>query len=519
MDPGTAKAENAETIGAGELQHRALRGSVWTLLHTVLAAPLAFAVNAVVARVLGPVDYGGLAFLTLALTIATHVSNAGVSDAALQWGAEAAVKGERDASFRILRKAAGFRMLVQLPIMVATVIVLADGDWVIAAILVAGVTLPAAFGSAGLLIFIENRTASGAKLAILSNLLVQTAVLGAALTSEGPTWVWAVRLLAGSILLPLNLLAVTALGRRASLRLALPRGFPPGFWRFGLLTMIGGLVHLLVFSRSEIVVLGWFGDAAAVGLFALAFGVAAQITAPVDALMGPLAPAAAGLISAHPHRAIAGRDRAVRAAAFLGGALLAVATPLLVVALPLLYGYAYEGARWSFFVLAASSCLQSVCNPILIFVSARRQAARGLWLTVAALIVDVVLALSLIPPLGLEGALVANVGGQVTFLCLLVVGEARLGGQAVREVMTPMGSWLVGLLAALVATTVPLLLSIEVWIAAPIAAALGAVVFVMGVRYSRFGPDANDWEAVKRVFPACLARPIDTAARILNARI
>src|SRR3954451_4556109 len=73
----------------GELQQRALQGSMWTALHSITAAPIAFVANALVARALGPVDYGRLALLTLVVGLVLQVSDLGVTGGMVQWGAAA----------------------------------------------------------------------------------------------------------------------------------------------------------------------------------------------------------------------------------------------------------------------------------------------------------------------------------------------------------------------------------------------------------------------------------------------
>ena len=519
-DPLDETATAERPVLRGELQRRAIAGSFWTAVHTLVSVPLAFVVNAVVARVLGPAEYGGLAFLTLALSIAAQVSNLGVSDATIQWGAAAAAKGDRPEVARLLRSSLGFHLSVQLPLLVVTVLVLArDLGPVIAAVLLVSVVLPASLGSAALLISIENRTAGGAKLAMLSNLLVQAAILAAAVTTESPAWVWAVRALAGTLLLPLNFLVLDAWGRRAARRASLPRHLPPGFWRYALPTMLAGLVGMLVFSRSEIIFLQWFGNPVDVGLFALAFGVAAQITAPVDALLGPLMPAIAALVSAHPEQVRAGRDRALRASSFLSGGILAAVVPALFVALPLIYGEAYEPAQGVFLVLAATSCLQSVCNPLLAFVSARRQAAQLLRINVIALALDAALAVGLIPFFGLLGALVANAAAQLLVLALLVAFEAREEHLRVADLLTSMWAYLVGLAAGLAALAVPAALGAGTLATVVTTLVLGPVLYVAGVRLLRVGMLEPDWAALARALPVPLQPVLRLGASLFGIRL
>ena len=214
----------------------------------------------------------------MALVIAGQIANLGIDSATVQWGAAAAAKGDRRAVGVLLRQNLGFHLMVQLPLVLATVAVLSSWVGLVpAGALSLGLILSNALGSAALLFGIENRTAVGAKMAMLTNFCVQGSVLSAALITASPGWVWVIRELAAALLMPLNLLALDRWGRKASVRAAIPRNLPDGLWRFSIPYMIAGLLGLLVFSRSEIIVLNMFDDAAAVGLFALAFGIAAQI--------------------------------------------------------------------------------------------------------------------------------------------------------------------------------------------------------------------------------------------------
>ncbi len=505
-------------MAAEELQRRAISGSFWTVLHTIVSVPLAFVVNAVVARVLGPADYGDLAILTLALSLAGTVAGLGVADATIQWGAAASARGDRHEVGELLRKNLGLHLLIQLPVTIAVVLVLGrEAGMTAALVLIASMTLGTALSSAAMLFGIENRTAAGAKIAMASNSVVQVSVLLSAVVTASPAWVWAVRNLAGSLLLPFNFLVLDRWGRRAARRIGLPRGFPPGFWRFALLSMAAGLIGLLVFSRSEILYLRYFGSPEAVGLFALAFGVAAHITAPVDALMGPLMPAIAGLVSSHPKAVRRGRERALRASSFLAGGVLGAVVPVFVVALPLIYGEAYRAAQPVFLVLAATSCLQSVCNPLLAFVNARREAGRLLRINLVALVANTALAISLIPVLGLYGALISNVVAQLVVLGLLVMMEAGREDEPLAPFLRGMLAWLVGLIAAVTAVAVPLVLGLSTAAALAFAAVVGPALYVVGVRATDSGMLDADWLAIADALPTKLARPVALAGRIFGA--
>ena len=107
----------AERPSRRSLQELAIRGSLWTVLHTILSMPIAFVANVVVARVLGPGGYGSLALLTAALTAAMVVANFGFTSATVQWGAAAEAAGDRAETRRLLSRSSGFHLLVELPLL------------------------------------------------------------------------------------------------------------------------------------------------------------------------------------------------------------------------------------------------------------------------------------------------------------------------------------------------------------------------------------------------------------------
>ena len=152
-------------------------------------------------------------------------------------------------------------------------------------------------------------------------------------------------------------------------------------------------------------------------------------------------------MTSHPDAVRAARERALRASSLIGGILLAIAVPLLTVALPIIYGKDYADAQYAFFVLACTSCLQSVCNPLVALLHARREAGVLLRINCIALVVDICVAFALIPFFGLLGALCANVGRTDFSSVALVSAEARRENTKRRTLIAPMRGWAVGLAA------------------------------------------------------------------------
>ena len=201
---------DGEPLQASEIQRRSISGSLWTGIHTIVSVPAAFLANAVVARSLGVLDYGELALLTVTLTLAMQFANFGFSSALIQWGSAAEARGSHRDVDRLLRRSLGFHVLVELPVLVVVAAVLTRGEsWWIAAAVLAGVSLPCAFSGAALSVTIENRTAAGARLAILTNLITQTAVVIVAVVTASATAVWATRTVVAGLTVGLTLLLLS----------------------------------------------------------------------------------------------------------------------------------------------------------------------------------------------------------------------------------------------------------------------------------------------------------------------
>ena len=110
-----------------DIESAVVKGSLWTMIHVASSTPIAVIVNAVVARVLGPADYGRLALITLVVAVAGQVSNFSVSEGVVQWGAAAHARGDRTMVDRLLRASLGYHLLVQLPLLVIVVALLGRG--------------------------------------------------------------------------------------------------------------------------------------------------------------------------------------------------------------------------------------------------------------------------------------------------------------------------------------------------------------------------------------------------------
>jgi O-antigen/teichoic acid export membrane protein len=260
------------------------------------------------------------------------------------------------------------------------------------------------------------------------------------------------------------------------------------------------MIALLVFSRSEIFLLKAFHKEAALAVFALAFGISQQLTAPADAMLHALLPAVAGVLSAWPERAAAAFDRATRVSALACGGLTVAVVPLLVFLVPVIYGSGFQTAAWLLIPLALVSCFQSVNNPVTAFANARRRAALILGANAAALVVDVAVAVALIPPFGAWGAVVANTAGQLVALGAVASSEPLLRSRRREALTSTYRPFLASV--AIVAATLPLGVVVRDWSpagAALVASAVGSVAYVTVLRLWRCGLTTGDRDAVAAV--------------------
>ena len=506
-------------LGPGQLQRRAARGAAWTATSALISVPLAFVANLLVARLIGPAAYGEVAVLSLVIGLASVATDLGFSGGVIQWGASAYARGDDAEVVELLRTSLGWRLLLRLPVLAALVVVFGIGQGpVVVGVLVASVVFSALFGGAALAITIENRTAAAARLTMIFSAVLQVSVVAVAYLTRRAVDVWATRMFVGAAFIPLNLLLLPPARRAVVLRPRFPRHLPPRFWRYCLYSAAGGLVGVLAGSRSEVFVLELFHDPVAVGLFALAFGLAAHITAPVDALLGPLGPAVTGIVGSAPDRAPAAFLRALRYSALLSGALMATLLPAVALLVPVLYGHEYSLTSELVVPLGVASCLASMLNPVVAFVSAHRQARLLLLVTVWALAVDGALAFLLVPRLGAWGAVSANlVAGLVPFP-VLVRHELRALGLSLRGILRASRAFYVGLIALALGFGSASALPLGAIDRGLLAALVGGVVFLGGVRLSGGGLPLADRGPLLELIPSGLRDHAGLALRLLGGR-
>jgi O-antigen/teichoic acid export membrane protein len=504
----------------GALKRDLIRGSLWTLLSAVVMVPMAFAANLVLAHELHPAGLGRLATYIVAFSLATAVVNLGVSDATVQWLAEARALGAFDAEQSLIRRCAGYHSFIEGPIVAGlAVVLLHSAGWPAAIAASAAVWLTQIAGTSSVILTATARNALVAKLTLATAMAVQVTVVAAAVARHSAPFTYACQLIAATLAPLVCIVVLSRVERQSVLNPTLRGQNPPGFNRYGVSACAGALVSSLVFGRSELLVLQANGKLLAAGLFAVATGIASQITIPMDALMGPLVPTAAGLVAAAPGRALPVLQRSLRISSLLGALTAAVVVPAGYVLIPFAFGSGFTAAKDGFVVLGLASCLQSVVVPVSAFAFATRSAAAVLRADLACLIVDAGLAFGLIPVIGLNGAVIASASAQVLSLLLLVRVVVRRMHVSVVEVVAPTQSFWWGPVGGLLAVAVVTLVDPPTGIALVVAVAIGLTSTCLVFRIGRMRLDARELADVMRSLPARLYLPFRWLCLMLGCRL
>ena len=489
------------------LQARAMRGASWTLIHVLVSLPIAFAANLIVARILGVEGYGRLAFLMTFMSVAGGIVSLGLGIGVLQFGSRAHAGGRTEDVRDLLSKSQGFRLLVVAPLLTIGILLVADvpPELLITAILF-GIWMPAALDGAVFCITIEGKADVGAKIAMVTNLITQVAVVTVAWLVRTSDAVWLARLAVDGLMMIVYVVVTSPVYRSAVLRPTLPRGFPPGFWRFALPTGLASIIGALALTRTEVFFLTWLSTPEAVGVFALAFGLANHIFAPAEAMVGPLIPAVSGLHEVDRGALIAAFQRVLRASAVGVALACAGGLPALAILVPVLYGEEFAASAPLLLALGAAGAVLTTGGPLSVFTMGRLSGSRLMLANTAALATDLVLALALIPVWDAWGAVVAISAGALVRFLLLLGGEVRaLGiptGAVLHQLVPAIASIPISVLVYVSLTELPL----NAVAAAVLAPVLALGLLILTLRTTRAGLTPADTAALTSSVPAPGAR-------------
>ena len=505
------------SLDRGEIQRRAARGAVWTLLHTVVSMPVAWLANVVLARILGVADYGQLALLTTVMLLVGVVVASGVDQAMVQLGARAHSAGRFEETRDLLSRVQGFRLLVLAPIVSCAAWRWTDVHWVfLVCALVFGVWMPAAFSGAAVSLTLENRTDVDARIQLVTSLLQQAIVVGVALLFATPDAVWTTRVAIAGFTTLAALPFIRADYRRAVLRPKSPFGLPRSFWRYAVPVGLAAILSAVATERSELFFLNAFSTPVEMGLFAVAFGLANHLLAPAQALINPLVPAITGLHEVD--RGALGRalERVLRVSAVSAGGILAALGAPLALAVPFIYGADYAAASTLMLALLISAALILVTFPMQAFLQARLRGGSILTLNVGTVVANVAVAAALVGPLGAWGAALAKASVGVTRLAYFLLAERSSFPLAPRQMIRE----LTPLAHGAAASVAGLALGVRVGSGLPgilAAAVLSAAVFLGCLRWSGRGLTRPDGDALVGAVPARL-RGVTSRGLVLLTR-
>ena len=408
---------------------------------TVFVQVSNFAVTAVVARKVGPENYGAYAF---ALTVARYI--------ALPAGIGVALLAMRDIARAPdqLRRIVGEALAIQIVVLVVCVgalflvapIVSIDDE---TRTLLPIVALTAVAVTLNLEWWLQAKQRFGA--VALSRLGPQIVfvVLVLVLISPGfegtVTFAWVTLVSAGLAALLIATVAVRNFGRPIlTLR-------PGTLWRRYRRGLTIGVSFLMieVFYSIDLVILGYLGGSADVGQYYAAYRIPIALTTLAGLWVTVFFTQAATLYVENRERLRNQVERfvqlAVTVAVPLGGILSLAAGDLM----PALFGSAFEAASAPFALLIWSAALVLVnvnLAPILLAAGEDRRYAIGVSIAAA---INVILNFLLIPPLGTSGAAAATIAAEVVVL----VYSARMVSRLIGALRVPRGHVLKILAASL----------------------------------------------------------------------
>jgi O-antigen/teichoic acid export membrane protein len=363
-----------------------------------------------------------------------------------------------------------------------------------------------------------NRSATIARSATITSVVIHVGTVVAAIVTAAPIPVLLVRVLLAPVEWMIDGLFLDKSLRRAALHPRWPHRMPAGFWRFAGLAGLSIALQLVVFTRSEVFVFSLYGEATALGLYALAFGIAQQITAPLEGLIAPLMPAMAGLVESHRDHIARGSLRAVRLLALFTGAVVAL-LPAVAFSVPMIFGREFATAGALVVPLGLAAALRVVASPATVLVYALRRGKTLVAANGTALALDAALALALIPVVGVWGAVVAALAAQSASVVITSRAWLRMDEVTIGDALTAASSWLAGLL------TVPLSLAAGAAVgsmvgdvaAVVVAAAVGSMSFLALARQQQAGLLMGDSPAVLGALPSASRTAVAGLLRLAGA--
>jgi O-antigen/teichoic acid export membrane protein len=423
---GAAPGRGGERAPAGRLA----LNTAWYGGVTVLGLGSGLLMSIVLARGLGPTAMGDFSYIIWAQRLLQSAATLGLGVATVRYTADALGRGEP-------ARAAGYlAVFLRWQFLATTVVVIAVTPAILA---LAPHAMRWAFVAAILTLFpltlegIYMRATYGAqrydltaRVSTVKMTLILAVTVGVLLLGGGVAAVLAAEGLA--------ILGSCLLQRRQARSLYPAPAFAPGVrWsevRSYLLPLSAVvLLEILVWDRTEVFFLRLWTTSQEIAFYSLGYGLAARIMVLPGIVVGPLLPAFAALDGRGEHAEFRRVYRtAVRWAALAGAAIAAVGAALAPALIVLLYGEAYRPAAWVFRALVLVSAMGAVRDVAWTALQAAGDRRAILHASIVSVIVDLGLAIGLIPWLGTVGAVIAASAAQITISLWAFVAIHRMKG-------------------------------------------------------------------------------------------
>jgi O-antigen/teichoic acid export membrane protein len=456
-----------------------VRGGLWNVVTRVIPQLQILVLSVVAARFLGPDEMGRQSFIAFAGLSLVALATAGPPPALARFVGEllgAKKDGQALSLYHVIRRLELLAGALALAALVAIAALGGDpaGAWVLSGV-AAGLAVLQAVPSS--LLTGAQRWREVSLAGVVCGAASVPLTIGVLAAGGGITGIFAVEAATALV----TLLWTSALAQRLVRRLRPPEPLSAGLRRsvlvFAAASAAIGAIHLIVWRRSELLVMDQVSSDAEIALYSIAFAVVSGLARLPDSVEAVAMPAVATLIGRGE------RDR-VRAGFWRSLRLLAVFTPALVAGaaatgpalIELAYGREYRGAGPVMLVMLAPLLVLPLfsMSEAVLFAFGR---LRFLLLAgVAGALVDATLALVLIPELDAIGAALANVAAQLAAGLPMLMLLARLQRPVdVALYAIVRGIALAGLLAAAAIGAQELLGTSALGLAAAVAA--GVAVF------------------------------------------
>jgi O-antigen/teichoic acid export membrane protein len=417
---------------------RISRNTLFNTFRAVLGAGLAFATGIIVARGLGPTDAGVYTLVIWVALAANIILSSGMASTLTKFVAQLDLRTDRAAVASVV--AFGIRVQLTAATVGALVLVAASGLlasafdipdaqrlFVLSALIVLSyssidiLTAPIiGLERQGLLVPLKTAWALVWLISAATALIVFDAGLEALIYVQVLVWI------VTATLHYFVLTKVVSVRRAARLSKARRRQIT----RSALALGATGALGLVVFMRSEVFILGYFGTTAEVAFYSIAYAMA-------EALQQIVPVALAMAVMPNLSRAFAARDFAFAQRAYEGQLRLTavVVLPVAVTGAVLsrqvinvFYGTDFEEAAAPLAVLLFTAGISSMgACALWVLVSSDKERV-VFWLTAALATISLGLGLGLIPLLGLSGAVAAEASTQLALLVFSITAVWRIVG-------------------------------------------------------------------------------------------